>query len=136
MDTKWIVRMLEVATTVSSWSPCVSGKTHACVLAIDGKYIISTGVNGPNHKVNVPNCMSGECGHQVHCNAIHAEVNAVINAARVGAEITKCIAYCTKQPCEMCRSVLINAGIRKVYWAENNWRMEKFSGNCEILNED
>lgn len=125
---KWRPRMIALAHTIKRWSSCVMGKQHGCVLAIDGKYVVATGFNGV-HRMDLckPNCQAREGqddskdGCEIapeHCTAIHAEVNAVINAARVGANLSRCWAYMTKQPCPPCRSILINAGIQVVIWEE------------------
>jgi len=128
---KWRPRMIALAHTIKSWSSCVEGKQHGCVLAIDGKYIVSTGFNGVHRLRQFPNCVASaeldyKCeikrdGCEINpkkCDAIHAEVNAVINAARVGANLARCWAYMTKQPCKPCRSVLINAGLKVIAWEE------------------
>jgi dCMP deaminase len=118
MDNKYIERMLMVAGVVAGWSTCPPGRQHGCVLAVDGKYIVSTGYNGTSS--GMPHCpCEGKpkpfC--EANCEAVHAEVNAVINAARVGAQLERCVAYVTKEPCVGCWHVLHNAGIWEVHYA-------------------
>jgi dCMP deaminase len=60
-------------------------------------------------QLNVP---SGE-RHEL-CRGLHAEQNAIIQAARHGANIEGSILYCTDSPCIICSKMLINAGIREV----------------------
>lgn len=139
---KWRPRMIALAHTVKKWSSCVDGKQHGCVLAVDGKYIVSTGFNGVHRLKVIPHCMRVTCTYEqfgkvedgcelfpVDCDAVHAEINAIINAARVGASISKCWAYLTKQPCEPCRSALINAGIQVIVWDEEYRHAEKPESN-------
>jgi len=123
--------MITLAHTIKTWSSCIEGKQHGCVLAVDGKYIVSTGFNGIHRlQITPPNCLytcitqtkgkikDGCESMPEKCDAIHAEINAITNAARIGADLTRCWAYITKQPCEKCRSVLINSGIVLITWDE------------------
>ena len=84
--------------------------------------ILSTGYNGAptgiahcdkagclREKLKVP---AGE-RHEL-CRGIHAEQNAVIQAAVHGVSIDRSIMYCTNEPCSVCSKIIINAGIRKV----------------------
>ncbi len=42
----------------------------------------------------------------------------VINAGRIGVDFSKCVVYCTKEPCDHCLAVLINAGVKHVHFHE------------------
>jgi len=64
-------------------------------------------------KLNVP---SGE-RHEL-CRAVHAEQNAIIQAAYHGVSIKDSTLYTTHQPCIMCAKMIINAGIRKVVYGQ------------------
>lgn len=110
---KYGPRMLEIAKVVSGWSKCPEGKRHGCVLAFKGKYIASTGYNGP--ATGVPHCDGCVWDEdKSKCPAIHAEVNAVVNMARLGMSSFQTVAYVTKTPCKECLSVLRNAGVDMV----------------------
>ena len=52
------------------------------------------------------------------CYAIHAEQNAIIQAAKLGASIDGATLYCTHQPCSVCAKMIINAGITRVVYQE------------------
>jgi len=113
MTDKYGSRMLEIAKIVSRWSKCPEGRQHGCIIAFKGKYIVSTGYNGP--ATGVAHCE--DCGYdddKSTCPAIHAEVNAIINMTRLGISSFQAVAYITKTPCKHCRSVLLNAGITTV----------------------
>jgi dCMP deaminase len=54
-------------------------------------------------------------GHRYElCRGVHAEQNAIINAARYEVSTIDSILYCTNQPCMLCARMIINAGIKKV----------------------
>ena len=103
---------MDIAKTVATRATC--DRAHVgCVLVRD-KRILSTGYNGS---------VSGakeydDVGHLMvdgHCvRTIHAEVNAVITAARHGTSIAGATAYCTLEPCFNCTKVLLNAGICEI----------------------
>ena len=56
--------------------------------------------------------------HAEICYAIHAEQNAIIQAARLGISIDGATLYCTHQPCVICAKMIVNAGIRRVVYQE------------------
>ncbi len=53
---KWRARMINLAYSIRDWSYCEVGMRHACILAIEGKYVVSTGFNGPNKKDGIFAC--------------------------------------------------------------------------------
>jgi dCMP deaminase len=90
------------------------------------KNILATGYNGTpsgithcaetgclREQLKVP---SGE-RHEL-CRGLHAEQNAIIQAARHGVNISGAILYCTNSPCIICTKMLINAGIRQVVYLD------------------
>jgi len=121
---------LEIAKAVAQRSPCIRRKYGAVIVKNDA--IISTGYNGPAR--GVINCFEVGCikdlknlPHGVayeDCPAVHAEENAIINAARNGSNVFGGTLYITgvdKEgklveaiPCFRCKRILINAGIEKV----------------------
>ena len=56
----------------------------------------------------------GEGHHE--CKAVHAEANAILSAAKAGISTDKSTLYCTHKPCENCMKLIINAGIKVVYY--------------------
>ncbi len=121
----WHQYFMEMAYLAATRSTCLRRKVGAIVVLEN--QIISTGFNGaPKHvrhckeagclraKMNVP---SGE-RHEL-CRGVHAEQNAVIQAAVNGASIKDAVLYCTNQPCVICSKILINAEIKTIYIAEH-----------------
>lgn len=115
---KYKDRMLQLAFVVSGWSPEPEGQRHGCVLALDGKYIVSTGFNGPDREwkhTHKKDCGGTCCKPPV----IHAEVNALLNLKMVGVESDRCVAYVTKKPCDPCMQALKNAGVQAIFWLQD-----------------
>ena len=121
----WNEYFIEMAFLVSKRSTCLRRKVGA-VIVIENQ-IISTGYNGAPK--NVRHC--GETGclreqmqvpsgqrHEL-CRGIHAEQNAIIQAAINGSSIKGGELYCTNQPCVICSKMLINAEIRTIYMANS-----------------
>ena len=52
------------------------------------------------------------------CYAVHAEQNAIIQAARLGTVLEVATLYCTHQPCVICAKMIINAGIKRIVYGE------------------
>jgi len=116
----WDAYFMEITKLVSKRSTCVRRAVGA--ILVKDKRIIATGYNGVprglkhceevgclREKLGIP---SGE-RHEI-CRGLHAEQNAIIQAAVHGISIEDCVLYCTNQPCVICSKMLINAGIRKV----------------------
>ncbi len=129
---------LDIADAVLERSTCLRRKYGAIIVRNDE--IISTGYNGApqglrtckergeclRRKLNIP---SGT--HAEICYAIHAEQNAVIQAAKLGVSIDGGTCYCTHQPCSVCAKILVNAGIKRIVYEQGY--PDDFS--LEILNE-
>ncbi len=116
----WDDYFLKIAREVAERSTCLRRKVGA-VLVRD-KRILTTGYNGAPHgiahcaevgclrdKLGVP---SGE-RHEL-CRGLHAEQNAVIQAAVHGVSADGSTLYCTNHPCSLCSKMLINAGVERV----------------------
>jgi len=113
---------MEIAHLVKKRSTCIRRQVGA-VLAKD-KNILATGYNGPptgsahcsdvgclREKMGIP---SGE-RHEI-CRGLHAEQNAIIQAAKHGMGIQGSVLYCTNLPCSICSKMIINAGIVKIIY--------------------
>jgi len=87
--------------------------------------IVATGYNGAPRRMR--HCYDAGCllegGHCVR--AVHAEINAITNAARRGVPLEGCTAYCTLLPCIQCLQALYACGIRMVFFKETYEREEK-----------
>ncbi|HJA69108.1 MAG TPA: cytidine/deoxycytidylate deaminase family protein [Firmicutes bacterium] len=122
---KWDARFMEMAEMVGSWSSCYrSGRNIGAVIVRD-KRILTTGYNGA--PAGLLSCAErGEClrdklgipsgtRHEL-CYAIHAEQNALIQAAKLGVSVEGATLYCTHQPCTICTKLIINAGISRIVY--------------------
>ncbi|MBI2134465.1 cytidine/deoxycytidylate deaminase family protein [Candidatus Woesearchaeota archaeon] len=112
----WEEYFMNIAKQVASRSTC--DRKHVGAVIVRDKTILSTGYNGSIR--GMPHC--NEAGHMMendHCVAtIHAENNAVLQAAKNGVMIDKSEIYITASPCWPCFKMLANAGIRKIYYGE------------------
>lgn len=84
-----------------------------CVL-VRGKHVIASGYNGA--PAGMPHCTDAGCQMvDGHCTrAVHAEANAIAQAARYGNAIDGAWVYCTHTPCATCAKLLLSAGIAGV----------------------
>ena len=105
---------MDIARVISQRSTCGRGKV-GCVIAQNGR-IIATGYNGPAHGWH---CDEKYCSLDHPCNhAIHAEANAIAFAARFGIALEGTQMFCIASPCVGCAKLIIQAGIRIVYYEE------------------
>ncbi|MBR2570571.1 MAG: cytidine/deoxycytidylate deaminase family protein [Clostridia bacterium] len=124
---KWDHRFMETAQLVSTWASCFQPNRKIGAVIVKNKRIMTTGYNGA--PAGVKTCVErGEClrrklgipsgtRHEM-CYAIHAEQNAIIQAARLGIQIEGSTLYCTHQPCVICAKMIVNAGITRVVYRE------------------
>lgn len=88
-----------------------------CVIAMDNR-IISTGYNGPLSG-GIEECNSTTCDLESSCiHSIHAEANAIANAAKLGISLAGGTVYLTHSPCKDCAKLLVQSGIHKVVYLE------------------
>ncbi len=115
---------MEITTVVAKRSTCLRQKVGAVI--VKDKRILATGYNGAPS--NLPHCLEIGClreqlsipsgeRHEL-CRAVHAEQNAIIQAALHGVSIVGATLYTTHQPCIMCAKMLINAKIKKVVYGK------------------
>ena len=104
---------LDLARKIGDNSKCCRAKVGA-ILVKDNR-IISTGYNGKPSGWNDEAC-AGDCNG---CKeTIHAEVNAIVFAAKNGMSTKNCVLYVTHSPCEHCCLSIIQAGIKTVFFEE------------------
>ena len=112
----WEEYFMSIAKQVASRSTC--DRKHVGAVIVRDRTILSTGYNGSIR--GMPHC--DEVGHMMeneHCVAtIHAETNAVLQAAKNGVMVDKGEIYITASPCWPCFKMLANAGIKKIYYGE------------------
>jgi len=124
---------MNIAKQVASRSTC--DRKHVGSVIVRDKTILSTGYNGSIR--GMPHC--DEADHMMendHCVAtIHAEANAVLQAAKNGVMIEGAEVYITASPCWICFKMLANTGIKKIYYGEF-YRDEKIFDVAKKLDID
>ena len=116
---------MEIAKVVAKRSTCLRQKVGAVI--VKDKRILATGYNGApsglphcdevgcmRQKLGVP---SGE--RQELCRGVHAEQNAIIQAAKFGISVDGATLYSTHCPCIVCAKIIINAGIKRVVYGRD-----------------
>ena len=120
---KWDKRYMELAELVSTWSTCYKENRNVGAVLVKNNRVMTLGYNGA--PAGVRNCLErGEClrvklgiesgTKQETCYSIHAEQNAIVQAAKLGLNTEGSTCYVTHQPCSLCTRILISAGIRRV----------------------
>ncbi len=121
----WPEYFMNITYLVSGRSTCTRRRVGA--VAVKDKRILATGYNGA--PTGVPHCLEVGClreqmgipsgqRHEI-CRGLHAEQNVIIQAAVHGINISGSELYCTTHPCVQCCKMLINCGIRRIYYAEH-----------------
>jgi len=98
---------MEVAKVIAKRGTCTRLKVGAIIVNNGG--IISEGYVGAPK--GMPHCEDG-CGDNGGCkDTVHAEINAIIKAAKNGVSVNGGVMYCTHSPCKACAMAIINSGI-------------------------
>jgi dCMP deaminase len=112
----WDEYFMNIAEQVATRSTC--DRKHVGAIIVRNKMILSTGYNGSIR--GAPHC--DDAGHDMendHCvRTVHAEANAVAQAARNGVMIEGAEVFVTSSPCLTCFKLVANAGIRVVHYKE------------------
>ena len=113
---------MNITKLVAERSTCIRRAVGAVL--VKDKRILSTGYNGA--PTGLKHCLEVGClrkkldieSGKMHelCRGIHAEQNAIIQAAYHGVSVNGAIIFCTNQPCSICARMIINAGITKIYF--------------------
>jgi dCMP deaminase len=120
----WDDYFMQITRLVSSRSTCLRRRVGAVM--VKDKRILATGYNGVPR--GLAHCLDVGClrdrlkipsgeRHEL-CRGLHAEQNAIIQAATSGTSIEGCILYSTHYPCVLCMKMILNASIREVIFAE------------------
>ncbi|MFH1488537.1 MAG: cytidine/deoxycytidylate deaminase family protein [Pseudomonadota bacterium] len=120
----WTDYFMDITRMVAKRSTCIRRSVGAVV--VKDKMILATGYNGA--PAGLRHCEEVGClrenasipsgtRHEL-CRGLHAEQNAIIQAAYHGISIRNATLYCTNKPCVICSKMIINAGIVKVYYAD------------------
>ncbi len=120
----WDEYFMRIAMLAATRSTCLRRQVGAVI--VKDKRVLATGYNGSpaglKHCLDI-GCLRDELGipsgerHEL-CRAIHAEQNAIVQAATSGTSIEGATLYCTTSPCVLCAKVLINSGIKEIYAGE------------------
>ena len=118
----WDEYFMEMAVLTARRSTCL--RRHVGAVIVQEKHIVATGYNGAPRGLDHCGDWEGGClrqqlgipSGQKHelCRALHAEQNAIIQAATLGQSIEGATIYITHQPCIICAKMIINAGIRRI----------------------
>ena len=118
----WETYFMNITNLVAERSTCLRRAVGAVL--VKDKRILSTGYNGA--PANLKHCLEVGClreqmgieSGKMHelCRGIHAEQNAIIQAAYHGVSVKGATIFCTNQPCSICARMIINAGIVKIFY--------------------
>jgi dCMP deaminase len=120
----WDAYFMDMAVLASRRSSCLRRAVGAVL--VKDRRVLATGYNGVpsgvthcevtgclREKLNIP---SGE-RHEL-CRGLHAEQNAILQAAFHGVSIREAVLYCTNLPCIICAKMMINAGVRRIVYRD------------------
>ena len=117
---------MDIARLVATRSTCLRRQVGATL--VKNRHILTTGYNGPPRGIKhcadrEDGCLRNQLGipsgeRQEISRAVHAEQNAVVQAAIHGISIEGSSLYCTVHPCVVCTKMLINAGVVEFIYLE------------------
>jgi dCMP deaminase len=120
----WEEYFMDITHLVAKRSTCL--RRHVGAVLVKDKKILATGYNGAPSRLE--HCLDIGClreqqsipsgeRHEL-CRGLHAEQNAIIQAAYHGVGIRGATLYCTNHPCVICSKMIINAGIERVIYEQ------------------
>ena len=123
---KWDERFVRIAQEVSTWSK--DPGTRVGAVLVQDRRIIATGYNGFPHGIS-DDFSRYECRETKLNYTVHAEVNAILNAAKNGSQTDGSILYVTFSPCVRCATSVVQAGVTRVVCptvesAPERWRAD------------
>ncbi|MBN2331878.1 MAG: cytidine/deoxycytidylate deaminase family protein [Deltaproteobacteria bacterium] len=121
----WHTYFMQIAQLVATRSTCLRRQVGAVI--VKNNRILSTGYNGTPS--GITHCLERGCirserqipsgeRHEL-CRGLHAEQNAIIQAAYHGVSVNDADIFCTNQPCIICSKMIINAGIKKIFISDS-----------------
>lgn len=128
----WSEYFMKIAEQVATRSTC--DRKHIGAVIVRDKTILSTGYNGSLR--GAPHC--DEAGHDMengHCvRTVHAEANAVAQAAKNGVRIDDAELFVTASPCLTCFKLVANCGIRTIYYKEfyKDERINEYAKQADV----
>lgn len=130
MKPKHLKYRISCASAAANLSPCLRRQVGAILIDPDRNVVLSEGYNG-SIRGGSPLCGGNCCqrdtenipsGEQLHVGCVHAEQNAIFNAANIGVSLKNSWAIITTQPCAACTKALIQVGTRAIIWLESDYR--------------
>ena len=126
MRPDWDTYFMEIARVVATRSTCLRRQVGAVI--VKEKRLLTSGYNGSPRElahcaeVGCIRQASGVASGERHelCRGLHAEQNAIIQAALHGVAIEGAKIYCTHQPCSACTKMILNAGLKEIIY-ENEY---------------
>ena len=125
---KWDKRFIELAETVGGWSSCYKENRHVGAVMVKNKRVLTTGYNGApagikscverQECIRIKNNIPSGTQHEL-CYAVHAEQNAIIQAAKLGISLEGATLYCTHFPCTICAKMIVNSGVKRIVYKES-----------------
>ena len=123
MRPDWDSYFMEMATVARKRSTCLRRKVGAVL--VKNHQMLTSGYNGA--PAGLPHCDETGClrrrlsvpsgeRHEI-CRGLHAEQNAIIQAAQHGVSVSGSTMYITNQPCVICAKMIINAGVKSVVFS-------------------
>ncbi|MDZ7700028.1 MAG: cytidine/deoxycytidylate deaminase family protein [Deltaproteobacteria bacterium] len=120
----WDEYFMSITRMVANRSTCL--RRHVGAVLVKEKRILATGYNGA--PAGLAHCETVGClrkessipsgtRHEL-CRGLHAEQNAILQAAHYGIAIAGSTLYCTNKPCVICTKMIINSGITEVFYGE------------------
>jgi len=116
----WDDYFISIATLIAGRSTCL--RRHVGAVVVKDKRVLATGYNGAPR--GFAHCSEVGCIRQARevppgerhelCRGIHAEQNAIVQAAAFGVSIAGAALYCTHFPCVLCTKLIINAGLTRL----------------------
>ena len=121
---EWDEYFLRLAELAATRSTCLRRKVGAVLVA--DRRVLATGYNGAPK--GLPHCLEAGClreelkipsgqRHEI-CRGIHAEQNAILQAAQYGVPIKEATLYCTTQPCAICSKLILNLDVNRIVLRE------------------
>ena len=117
----WDEYFTNIAELIGSRATCARGRS-GCLIVRDRQILVTGYVGSP---IGMPHC--DEVGHEMHrvinddgtetehcIRTVHAEQNAIAQAAKIGVSVVGATLYCHMTPCYVCGKILVNAGIKKI----------------------
>jgi dCMP deaminase len=125
MFDKWDRRFMEMTDLIGTWASCYQPDRKMGCVIVRNKRILTTGYNGAPAGIT-PCVERGECMRQVlgipsgeqgqMCYAVHAEQNAIVQAAKLGVSVEGATLYVSYSPCSICAKMIIKSGIVRVVY--------------------